>query len=186
MASNMTLMPICKFSVLALLLFAASALSAAAQDTAKGRQEYLRSCAQCHGNDGGGRGPMSSQIKMKMGDLRTLARKNRGVYSPEAVYQEIDGRNPSSRHTKSEMPIWGCRQEPASGATAKKRGRIAEIWNKMKEDRRVKAKKRRKNKSKRVKDERPDAFLDLPCDSEAAIKARIQSVVDYLAKIQMK
>jgi mono/diheme cytochrome c family protein len=186
MASNMTLMPVCKFSVLALLLFAASALPAAAQDTAKGRQEYLRSCAQCHGNDGSGRSPMSSQIKMKLGDLRTLARRNRGVYSPEAVYQMIDGRNPSSRHAKTEMPVWGCRQETPSGANVKKRGRIAEIWNKMREDRRAKAKKRRKNKSRRVKDERPEAFLDLPCDSEAAIKARIQSVVDYLATIQTK
>ena len=177
-------MPIGKICVLALSLLAATACAAAAQDTAKGRQEYLRSCADCHGDDGAGKGPMTSEFKLKAVDLRALARKNRGVYSPDAVYQEIDARNPSSRHAKSEMPVWGCRQD--DGASTKKRGRIAEIWNKMKEDRRVKAKKRRKNKSKRVKDERPDAFLDLPCDSEAAIKARIQSVVDYLATIQTK
>jgi mono/diheme cytochrome c family protein len=182
----MSLLPVRNALILALSLFAASILSAAAQDTSRGRAEYLRSCADCHGADGAGKGPMTSQIKMKVVDLRTIARKNRGVYSPDAVYQMIDGRNPSSRHAKSEMPIWGCRQE-ASGAGAKKRGKIAEIWNKMKEDRQIKAKKKRKkNKSKRIRDERPDAFLDLPCDSEDAIKVRIQSVVDYLATIQMK
>ena len=179
-------MPAGKFYILALSLLTASVCAVSAQDSDKGRQEYLRSCAGCHGDDGDGKGPMTSEFKLKSVDLRTLARKNRGVYSPNAVYQMIDGRNPSSRHAKSEMPVWGCRQE-GGDASVKKRGRLAEIWNKMKEDRRIKAKKKRKkNKSKRVKDERPDAFLDLPCDSEAAIKVRIQSVVDYLATIQVK
>jgi len=182
-------MPISKLWALALWLLAASVCSAAAQEVDKGRKEYLRSCAECHGEDGSGRGA-ASQFKMKPGDLRTLARKNRAVYSPEAVYQMIDGRNPSSRHARSEMPVWGCRRDAASGtadAATKKKGRLREIWRAMKEDRQIKkSKKKRKNKTSRVKGERPDAFLDLPCDSEAAIKDRIQSVVDYLRTIQVK
>lgn len=186
----MPLMSTGKFWVLVLSLLAASMWAAMAQEIRKGREEYLRSCAGCHGEDGGGHGPMTSQIKMKPGDLRTLARKNRGVYSHDTVYQMVDGRNPASRHAKSEMPIWGCRRDAASGSEgkgAKKRGRLSELWRAMKEDWRARtSKKKRKNKSKRVKKERPDAFLDLPCDSEAAIKARIQSVVDYLGTIQVK
>jgi hypothetical protein len=185
-------MPSGKFWVLALSLLAASVCAAPAQDARDGREEYLRSCAGCHGDDGGGHGPMTGQIKMKLGDLRTLARKNRGVYSPDTVYQLIDGRNPASRHAKSGMPIWGCRRDAPPGSEdngAKKRGRLREIWRTFKEDRPrlIKtSKKKRKSKSKRVKTERPDGFLDLPCDSETAIKARIQSVVDYLATIQIK
>lgn len=185
----MALMPITRFWALALWPLAASVCCVAAQEVDKGRKEYLQSCAECHGEDGSGRG-VTSQFKMKPGDLRTLARKNRGVYSPEAVYQMIDGRNPSSRHARSEMPVWGCRQDaPAATADAatKKKGRLREIWRAMKEDRQIKkSKKRRKHKTKRVKGERPDAFLDLPCDTETAIKDRIQSVVDYLQTIQIK
>jgi hypothetical protein len=136
---------------------------------------------------------MTRQIKMKLGDLRTLARRNHGVYSPDTVYQMIDGRNPASRHAKSEMPIWGCRQDAPSGNKdngAKKRGRLREIWRTFKEDRsriiKTSKKHKRKSRSKRAKTERPDAILDLPCDSETAIKARIQSVVNYLATIQVK
>jgi hypothetical protein len=83
---------------------------ASAQDIDKGRIEFLSKCAECHGADGKGAGPMSSRLKTKPADLTVLAKRNNGVFSPDAVAEAVDGRSESHRDT--EMPIWGCRQGP--------------------------------------------------------------------------
>ena len=142
--------------LLASLIFAFTA-SVRAQDLDKGRAEYLSSCAACHGADGKGKGPMSSRLKAKPANLTILAKRNKGVFSPDAVYEMIDGRKTSRSHRSSEMPIWGCRQGPPPNS------------------------RRRAYKPKPL-----ESFLDLSCDPEPVIRDRILSVVEYLKHLQQK
>jgi hypothetical protein len=89
-----------------------------AQDIVKGQAEFLSYCADCHGADGKGAGRMSSQLKIKPADLTVIAKKNSGVFLPDAVAERVDGR--STPHRSSEMPIWGCRQGPSLGQRRKR------------------------------------------------------------------
>jgi hypothetical protein len=88
-----------------------------AQDIERGRMEFLSKCAGCHGSDGKSAGRLSSKLTGKPADLTLLAKRNNGVFSPDAVAGRIDGRN--APHRSSEMPIWGCRQGPAPGPQRK-------------------------------------------------------------------
>ncbi len=127
------------------------------QDPDKGRVEFLSQCAECHGADGKGAGPKSSKLKIKPDDLTLLARKNGGVFSPDAVAAAIDGRNATRSHRSSEMPIWGCRHGPPPGS-----------------------------QGKAYQPKPIDALLDIPCDPERDTRSRIQDVVEYLRRIQAK
>jgi mono/diheme cytochrome c family protein len=88
-----------------------------AQDVEKGRIEFLSKCAGCHDGDGKGAGRDSSKLKIKPADLTVLAKRNNGVFSPDAIAKKIDGRR--EPHRNSEMPIWGCRQGPPPGSQRK-------------------------------------------------------------------
>ena len=72
-----------------------------------GKQMYLRYCGSCHGVTGGGDGPVSRDLKVKMPDLTTLAKKNRGVYRLDDVMATIDGRRLVRAHGDRDMPVWG-------------------------------------------------------------------------------
>jgi hypothetical protein len=188
----MPLMPVRAFVFLALSLIGASTWSVAAQETDEGREEFLRSCAVCHSPDGSGLGPMASKLQVKPSDLRRLAKRNGGVYSPDAVYQKIDGRKAPNLHAGSEMPIWGCRQMAQSGARrtgfdsrkSSKSTRGAR-WRLLNRSRYSKTNKKGRKKN-RLNTTQAESFLDMPCDSESVIHDRIQSVVDYLRTIQVK
>jgi len=132
-------------------------LPAVAEDIDQGKSAYLRNCASCHGIDGRGAGPTSARLKIKPADLTVLARQNKGVYSPAAVHNMIDGRKAVRSHRNNEMPIWGCRQ-PAPEKRAGKAHKADELGS----------------------------LLDLSCDSESVIYGRIESIVDYLGTIQVK
>lgn len=88
-------------------------LNAAARAADAGKSEYLASCAACHGADGKGKGPLSSELKVPPTDLTTLARKNGGVFPVSAVYEVIDGRHAVAAHGTRDMPIWGNRYTPS-------------------------------------------------------------------------
>ena len=75
-----------------------------------GEFEYRNSCAQCHGLDGTGNGPMADQLNGKPSDLTVLAKNNGGNFPYQKVYRTIDGTyNEGSfrAHGSKEMPIWG-------------------------------------------------------------------------------
>jgi mono/diheme cytochrome c family protein len=145
-----------RYSITALIVIAAN-VSAWAQDSDKGRAEYLSRCAECHGADGEGSGPMSGKLKARPADLTRLAKGNNGVFSPNAVAQAVDGRSASKPHRSPEMPIWGCRQGPSPGPQ------------------------RRAHEAQPI-----DSLLDLPCDSEQVTQSRIRDIVGYLSRIQEK
>jgi len=88
------------------ILIMATNVCVSAQDIEKGRIEFLSNCAGCHGADGKGAGRMSDKLEIKPADLTVLARRNNGVFSPDAIAERIDGR--SAPHRSSEMPIWGA------------------------------------------------------------------------------
>ena len=174
-------------------LIGASTCSVAAQETNEGREEYLQSCAVCHGQDGSGLGSTTSKLQIKPADLRSLAKRNGGVYLPNYVYEKIDGRRAPNFHAKSAMPIWGCRHmAPSSGIQAMglhsiktPESALSVMWRTLNRTRHNKTKKGGRQNN-RFKATQAESFLDMPCDSEGVIHHRIQSLVDYLQTIQIK
>jgi cytochrome c len=143
------------------------------QDADRGQIEFLLNCAACHGTDAKGSGPQSAKLHIKPVDLTVLAKRNHGRFDPGAVYQMIDGRNARLSHHSAEMPIWGCRHQtslPDLPATTKRKQKIP---------------KRIVSQMKRPESEL-DSLLDLPCDSEAAIRERLLAIVSYLSLVQEK
>ena len=80
-----------------------------AQDFDAGKSEYQSSCEACHGQDGKGKGPLSTELKAPPADLTVLAKKNNGVFPEMSVYEVIDGRQAITGHGTRDMPIWGRR-----------------------------------------------------------------------------
>ena len=158
-----------------LVAFVATASPALPQstnmDADKGQENYLAYCAECHGADGKGDGPRSTELRRKPTDLTLIARSNRGTFNPGAVYQIIDGRKPGSRvHLGKEMPIWGCRHEDAP--VLRRRVPRHPLYRPP------------PVQHKRDEGASLDSFVDLACDSDAAVQERLLSIVGYLSRIQ--
>ncbi len=136
-----------------------------------GRTAFLANCSVCHGADGKGAGPRSAELNTKPADLTVLAKNNDGVFSPSVVYKMIDGREAIRTHRSMDMPIWGCRHPNPSVVRSK-----------------VHKRRYTTEPASRTKVDTPnvESFLDLACDPEPIIKARILSIVEYLSYIQEK
>ncbi len=76
-----------------------------AEDADVGKFEYQVSCASCHGLDGKGKGPVSSELKVPPTDLTLLAKGNNGVFPFTRVYEVIDGRRAVISHGPRNMPV---------------------------------------------------------------------------------
>src|SRR5262249_53470323 len=143
------------------------------QDADQGQIEFLLNCARCHGTDAKGSGPDSAKLHIKPVDLTVLAKRNHGRFDPGATYQMIDGRDSHLSHHSPEMPIWGCRHQttpPTLPTTTKRKQKIPKIiLSQMKPH-----------------ENELDSLLDLPCDSEAAIRERLLAIVSYLSLVQEK
>ena len=74
-----------------------------------GRQEFIQSCAICHGDNAKGNGPFSSELYKRPDDLTLIKMKNKGVFPFKKLYEIIDGRKSESIHGPRSMPIWGDR-----------------------------------------------------------------------------
>jgi mono/diheme cytochrome c family protein len=72
-----------------------------------GEALYHKYCSSCHGNDGKGRGPVSSDLKVKVPDLTTLAKNNKGLFPLRRVISAIDGTRKVRGHGDPAMPVWG-------------------------------------------------------------------------------
>ena len=81
--------------------------TAAAQQMSNGQQEYLNSCAVCHGVEGRGDGPMADVLRKRPANLTTLTRRNGGEFPYWRVYATIDGRGLVPEHGERDMPVWG-------------------------------------------------------------------------------
>jgi mono/diheme cytochrome c family protein len=81
--------------------------SAAHAQTEIGKNEFLRSCASCHGATGKGDGYVAKALIKRPPDLSKLSQANDGVFPFSRIYDTIDGRVEVIAHGPREMPVWG-------------------------------------------------------------------------------
>jgi mono/diheme cytochrome c family protein len=72
-----------------------------------GKLDFRQYCAQCHGKEGTGNGPVAGALKKKPANLTLLSRNNGGVFPDMEVHDFIDGSKVAEGHGTREMPIWG-------------------------------------------------------------------------------
>ena len=104
---------------LASVVFGAAATlvagAAIADDNMVSNEEYMNSCAVCHGVSGRGDGDLVRFLSVKPTDLTTLSRNNDGEFPFQQVFQVIDGRSLVSGHGPRDMPVWGRRYQEEIG-----------------------------------------------------------------------
>ena len=81
--------------------------SGAPIDPSSGKELYNSYCALCHGANGKGGGPFSSQLKTWPPDLTGFTKNNHGVYPELRIAETIDGEFARPSHGSAQMPIWG-------------------------------------------------------------------------------
>lgn len=132
-----------KYSTVLILVASLPASNGYAEnDMIIGADEFLASCASCHGVSGKGDGPIAEFLTPKPTDLTQLAKNNHGLYPSlgsgdypfQRVFQVIDGRTLVSGHGDRVMPVWGNRYKMEEGEKhgpmgAEKiiRGRVLEL-----------------------------------------------------------
>jgi hypothetical protein len=93
-----------------------------------GQNEFLQSCASCHGVSGKGDGPAAKSLSPPPADLTKLSEANNGVFPVSRVHEIIDGRIERLVHGTRDMPVWGERymQEMISPES---RDLVSKEWN---------------------------------------------------------
>ena len=74
-----------------------------------GKQEFIQSCAACHGVTAKGDGPVADLLTVELPDLTTIRKRHGGEFPASWVYRIIDGRTEVPAHGRREMPVWGDR-----------------------------------------------------------------------------
>jgi len=75
---------------------------------ASGEEFYQVACADCHGLDARGAGPMAQFLTVAPSDLTTLSARHGGVFPFRMVLDVVDGRTVVPPHgTRPDMPLWG-------------------------------------------------------------------------------
>jgi hypothetical protein len=109
-------------SIVIAILISASAIIANsgaghAQGIDVGKNEYLKSCAICHGTEGKGDGSIVQYLKLIPTDLTKLSESNFGVFPFARVYDVIDGRFEVATYGRRDMPVWGEAFQPVPSST---------------------------------------------------------------------
>jgi mono/diheme cytochrome c family protein len=102
--ATMKFIPTCALTILLLWSHPIEVISAEADSA---RAWYRQYCSSCHGADGGGKGPVTPYLSVKVPDLTLLKKKNNGTYPLDRVMSVIDGRRIVRAHGDREMPVWG-------------------------------------------------------------------------------
>jgi len=74
-----------------------------------GENEYMTSCAACHGTSAKGDGPVASVLSEAPPDLTMISQRNNGNFPIAKIYQLIDGEAAMGPHGSKQMPVWGDR-----------------------------------------------------------------------------
>jgi mono/diheme cytochrome c family protein len=90
-----------------LIAGALSSALAQSDEPPLGAQLYANHCGACHGEDGEGGGPVAAVMTITVPNLRTLSRRNDGVFPADAIAAYIDGRETPAAHGDRQMPVWG-------------------------------------------------------------------------------
>lgn len=80
-----------------------------------GEDEFLWNCAECHGFEGKGDGPLAKALVATPADLTQIARKNVGVFPKEKLFDVIAGRSSVMGHQSFQMPKFWERFRPSEG-----------------------------------------------------------------------
>lgn len=99
----MTIRCRCRLIITCLSLIPALAVGQALESGAILYQDY---CAQCHGQDGRGGGPLVSD-RPQLPDLRTLSKRNGGAFPFQRIVETVDGGVDIEMHGERFMPNWG-------------------------------------------------------------------------------
>jgi|SoiMethySBSTD1v2_1073268.scaffolds.fasta_scaffold588712_2 mono/diheme cytochrome c family protein len=94
-----------------MVLIATSTRAAPLEPAERGRREYIRYCASCHGVNGDGMGPVAPALLSRPSDLRRLSGRYGTPLDAGRLGAVIDGRNTIVAHGDREMPVWGERFE---------------------------------------------------------------------------
>ncbi len=93
----------------------------AGHESESGSELYTLYCASCHGVNAHGNGSIAIFLRVPPADLTQIAKRNKGVFPAEQVYQTIDGRKVVKPHGQSQMPVWGdAFMKSATGGDEKK------------------------------------------------------------------
>ncbi len=85
---------------------AMAATGAFAQDAQIGQTLFMTHCADCHGAEADGQGPLAGALLLKPADLTALSARGDGSFPLVRVLKRIDGTDPLVSHG-SPMPVYG-------------------------------------------------------------------------------
>lgn len=74
-----------------------------------GENEFMTSCAACHGASAKGDGPVASLLTKSPPDLRFISQRYNGKFPTTKIYHLIEGEAELGPHGSKQMPIWGDR-----------------------------------------------------------------------------
>lgn len=77
-------------------------------DSLAGVDSFSLYCASCHGEGGGGDGPVAPTLRDRPADLTLLAQRARGAFPRDLVRAAITGAGTATAaHGSATMPVWG-------------------------------------------------------------------------------
>jgi len=90
-----------------LLLGHIHAVKAETNGDAAVRDDFLGLCADCHGANAKGSGPLAQNLTKIPPDLTRIKQRANGEFNEKVVFDWILGLNTPNFHGSREMPIWG-------------------------------------------------------------------------------
>jgi mono/diheme cytochrome c family protein len=72
-----------------------------------GKELFTQYCAACHGETGGGGGPVTPLLKTPPADLTALAKRHDGAFPYKYVEDVLRFGPGTAAHGSSDMPTWG-------------------------------------------------------------------------------
>jgi mono/diheme cytochrome c family protein len=90
-----------------LLLGQLHAVKAGMSGDAAVRDDFLALCADCHGADAKGSGPLVKNLTKVPPDLTRIKERANGEFNEKVVFDWILGLSTPNFHGTREMPIWG-------------------------------------------------------------------------------
>ena len=80
-----------------------------------GEDEFLWNCAECHGFEGKGDGPLAKVLIKPPADLTKIAKNNVGVFPSEKIFSMIAGAEDVVGHQSFQMPRFWERFQQSEG-----------------------------------------------------------------------
>ena len=81
-----------------------------------GQELFREHCAQCHGDDGTGNGPMAKVLNVAPADLTAITKRASGKFPADRVVEIIRYGGDVTGHGARAMPIWGLVFSQEGGA----------------------------------------------------------------------